>query len=457
MYSIENTPLQAEINAIIQSKTNPVHAAWECVIITPTQRITPLKFFSCDDERDYVNNFGNYVVAELLIPEGTYTHDLLPYKQQLKIELTRKPYSYNNDGIQDEPPTVKEYRAVLEQETDQTVSAQSTHAQDKFASDLNNQLRVRFQLLDLALEQIRLIETGGIYRNEIPGDVARYMLNYVSQQIDVSEENAIRGIDAVPWDNQHPARQIIIPQGTKAQDVAALIQDDWGGIYNTGCGCYLQNGLWYIWPMYNTRRFESEKHTLTLINVPSNKYRGLEQTYRLTHNHLVAISTGEVRHRDLSHHAQLNEGNATRFTHTDQMWASPNEFGRNFGMVKNNKVNINRADNNSEFAGIQRPNYNVAPVAPDRLSNNALSEASRLAPRQGGIMILVWEHSNPDLIYPGMPTRVHYLNQGEVHELDGVVIKAHHYTHDPKQSAKQSHHITNTAITLFVNAIDANS
>lgn len=454
--AIENTPLQNEIeNILMENGATPVHARWSCKIITPRTAHTPIKFLSLDIERDYLNNFSDHTVLEVVLSGGVYAHEILPYKQELQVEIVRFPEGEGNGDPSAMEVTVKTFRAILHTESDDAISASDAQSQTQAAKDLSELMNVEFQLMPMALEQIRLREVGGIYRNTVPGEVVRYNLNYVSDSLELDFEDAITGVDVVPFDNTEPHPNLIIPQGTKVQDLAAWVQDDGGGVYNTGIGCYLQDNHWYVWPEFNTRRFEETAQVLQIVNLPPKRYRGVERTWRLDGRQVFILSTGEVAHLDLSHHNRLNSGNAARHTHGDPMLANPNSFGKNFGQsTKDGKFVIGRGDNNSEYVGSKRPNYDVAPVSDARITNNAFAEASRLSKRLGAYITLTWEHSSPDHIYPGMPVRLMYLKEDEIQEVDGVVVKAHHYIHNPTPGPIAGRHISNTALTMFINPVE---
>lgn len=452
--AFEDTPLFEEVKAIVEEGPNLVNSTWECLIITPEVIIRPLKFVSMDIERDYLNNYCDHVVIDVLIPKGAYTQEMLPFKQELLAEIKRIPIGEADEPV-DEPPVVKTYRAILERESDGEIEESGADGQALRTANRQDAMRLSIQLLPIAAEQLQLMEVGGIYRNDIPGNVIRYILTYISTKLDLPEEDKIIGVDRIEWNNTKPFPHMVIPQGTKVQDAPALIQDDWGGVYNSGIGCYLQDTLWYLWPEFNTERFDIEERVLLLINVPKLSYRGIERTWRLDEYQLVALSTGETAHLDTSHHKQMNDGNAIRHTHTDQMWDNENAFGKNFGnSTKDNKFHFKRSDNSSEYVAIKRPNYNVARMSPSRLANNSFAESSRMAKRKGSFATFVWENSRPELIFPGMPLRLMYLEDHEVREVDGVVIKAHHFIHDPRTGPEQTRFISNTALSVFLNTVE---
>jgi len=448
---LETSTLQAEITAIMQSQ-NPVHATLRCNIVTPKETIVPLKIFSLDIERDYLSNFSDIMILEVAIPQGVYQYNILPQREDLKVELLRNILGEVDDApISNDKPSTRTYKAVIQNEASNAASATTAAATNIGSADLTGIATVRFQLIDPGLEQIRVSMVGGIYYDIIPGDVIRYTLSNLNTALKLSKAEEIKGVNIVPYDNQKVFRQVVVPHGTKPQDIAMLIQTDQGGVYSTGIGCYLQDALWYVWPLFNTKRFSKERRTLMVINIPANKFPGIERTYRLQGSAVIVMATGDTEHQDLSNQDQLNLGNATRFTHTDQMWNGSNTYDKNFGESgKDNKFIIKRTDNSSEYAAIQRAGQNNAPLSAARMRNNSFVEPSKLAMRNGSIMSLVWEYAKPELIYPGMPMKLKYLKADTVIELEGIVIGAHHYIHDTTRGPVQGKHICNTALTVFL-------
>ena len=80
--------------------------------------------------------------------------------------------------------------------------------------------------------------------------------------------------------------------------------------------------MWYIWPLYNARRFDVEPTNLTVINVPDNKYKGMDKTFRFISGYsggIIILSTGETSTISTSNFDQLNLGSSTDFVHGDRI------------------------------------------------------------------------------------------------------------------------------------------
>ena len=439
------SPLQDEIATILQEGPKPVHSRWRLEIQLPDgQALYPMKLLSVDIQRNYEENFGDYVLVDALFPLGKYNRRILPNKEKLKATLVRKPTGEREPEPEDvdSAEESRTYRAVLADEHSDVLAASQHSIQSEEGSDLSDLVRAEIQLVDPALEELRLTEVGGIYRNVLGGDVVKHVLSEQSQALDLPEEDSVQGVDMVEPDNSRPQKQIIIPHGTRLMDLPEVIQKDWGGVYSNGIGCYLQEGEWFVWPLYDVERFDQVASTVTFINVPADHYPNVERTFRLKGRQLTVVSTGEVRHEDQSHHRQLNEGSGVRY-------ADANRVFEGMGKTQDNRHTVRRGENTSEFRSVSGAEVSTSPVKEGRVSSNLFHAVSRMSGNQGSTMTLTWEHSDPSLIYPGMPARVLYLNEDEVEELHGVVIGAHHFIHDTRRGIEPGNHVSNSAVTAF--------
>lgn len=449
--AIDDTPLEEEIRGILEGPALPVYAKWHLTLFTPAgDEITPLKLLSVDIERNYLSNFTDLTIVEAVFPLGIHSRFLVRHREELTALLVRYP-KWGNDSEMDLPapdnegPIEYTFQAILLDESSAAQGVEGTGNESQANMDLKDVIRIQLQMIDPALNEIQKMEVGGIYRDEIPLNVVRYVLTQVSTEIEVSEEEAVYGVDMVEPDNDQPHTHVIIPHGTKPWDVAALVQKDGGGCYSTGIGCYLQDHHWYLWPQFNTKRFEDTEETLTVFNLPPWRYRGIEKTWRLTERQLIILATADSEHIDTSHHEQLNRGSGERFVHGDRIMDG-------FGEVEDNKFIADRKKNNSEYLAIEKPGHTHVGVADDKVSNNSFSHASQFAARKGSFVQLVWEYSRHEMIYPGMPIKYVFLDQQEeLIELEGVVLSAHHFIHDPNPGfLEEKNFYCNTALTLFV-------
>jgi hypothetical protein len=311
------------------------------------------------------------------------------------------------------------------------------------ALDLSNVFEVNFQLVNKALEQLRVITVGGIWRNCTVEDTVKGILTTESKKVEVEDIRMPQGVDMVPAANTAKRDHISIPHGTRLVDVPQYVHERCGGIYRTGLGYYLRGDYWYIYPCYDTTRFFDVEKTLTVINVPSNKLPQVERSYRLDGTNLLVLATGEIKFRDDSEVQQLNAGNGVRFADADR-------FMRGFTETKDNKTVASRGKNNSEFIAIKRADgLNNVQVSKDAITANPYIEYSRLARREGSMIALEWQNSDPRLIFPGMMVKLLYLEEGLVLETFGVLVKAHHYVHNQAKGMAEIRYRTSSVLSVF--------
>jgi hypothetical protein len=248
--------------------------------------------------------------------------------------------------------------------------------------------------------------------------------------------------------NQKSREQIVIPHGTKLSEIAHHVHYKCGGLYSAGLGYYLQGDYWYVYPCYDTTRFAEADKTLTVINVPPNRMPGIERTYRLDGTNLVALATGKIKFRDSTNELQLNHGNGVRFVDADTLMEK-------FVQTTGNKAIAARGRTNSEFIAEKRVNgKNFVASGLKPINANPYVEYSALAKRQGSLITLVWENANRALLYPGMPTKIMYLDGEEIKVLYGVLLHVHVFVSLKDPGIEARRYATNLMLGVFVKPLD---
>jgi len=443
--AIEDTALWNEVTQITMSGERPVHFYWTADIIANGIVVPATKLLNKDNERLYDQNFGDSLVVEISMGLGTYNRRVFPYRENLQMTLTRTPIGENStDQPQTAPVVVQTYRAIPVGDSSALVEGNHPIVHDEEFADLSNMMQYKFQLLDEAGEQVRLAATGGVFHQSTPGNVLRTLLTQVSQSVSSSQVTAIKGVEMVEPDNLTLRDHVVIPHGTRLVHLAEYLQKKCGGIYNAGIACYLQNGIWYVYPEFNTTRYEKTPFTLTVINIPPQKLPSVERTYRTTGKQTIIIATGDTAHQDLSERKQLNVGNGVRFNDSNKLFEG-------FGSTTGNQTTISRAQNASEFKNNARgTKLNNVQVGPQRFTDNHFAQLSDMTQREGAYVQLAWEHSESGLLYPGQPVRYFYVVGDEIKEAYGLVARVHEYTHQVTPGMTTKRHVSNSAVTLFI-------
>ena len=444
---IEQSALFREIQRITSSGGKPVHYMWRAEIHANGGTYPAMKVLEIDTIEDFAYGFAAERVIRLAIPAGVYASKVYPFKNKLEITLFQTPIGEMSDQANlNELRGSERYSAVIFDTGNPIVEGNGINTPSQGAMDLTDIRYVDFQLLDKAVEQIRGISVGGIYRGTTNEDVIKATLTKESQQIRVDGTMVPVGVNMVSANNKVKREHVVIPQSLRLTlvDLPGYIQKNCGGVYGTGIGCYISKNLWWIWPLLDTTRFETSEFALTIINVPRNMMPGIERTYTSSGRNLTILSTGEVQFRDPTDSTQLTDGNGVRFT-------SANKIYEGFGKTKGNKTVLARGGNNSEFLSSKRPSgINIAKVSDNPINSNNFEEYSKLAMREGGELKAVWENSNPALIRPGMPVKFFYLDGEVIRELEGVLLHAHHHVEMVGNGLLSNRHRTNSALSLYV-------
>jgi hypothetical protein len=445
---IEQSSLFREITGIISSPVKPVHYTWAADIHVAGETIRALKVLSLDLDEDFENNYSDELLVNVIIPGGTYAKRIYPNKSKIEITLYRIPIMEASDV--NDPESVlqaERYTATMIDEGNPVVEGGSGNSATEDALNLTSLYQITFQLVNKALEQLRLISVGGNFRNTTIEEVLKALMTTESKRIEVEGSRLPKGVDMVPASNTSQRAHVVIKQGFPLVQVPSYLQKHCGGVYSAGLGYYLKGDFWYVYPSYDTSRFNQADRTLTIINVPPNKFPNIERTYRKDGKNLVILATGEVQFRDDSEVMQLNQGNGVRF-------ANANQFMNGFAKIENNRAMVSRSSNNNEFVVEHRPNgNNNVRMGSQPITANPFVEYSNLARRQGGILALEWQNSQPSLIYPGMAGKLLYLDKDEIKEVHGVLLKAHHYTQLRGQGLMETRYVSHSVLYFFTKRV----
>ena len=418
---IEGTPIYREVQTILANGPTTTNVTWDVLFHYGDQATySPLSLLNINTKRDYIHNYTDETTINVLMPLGDYARIIYPNRNNLEITLTKSPLEELAESLdQNGQNTVERYTAVLISDDRSPTIAQGQEVNDLPALNLVQFVEIHFQIYDKAIEQLRVAQTGGVYRSCLLQNVVKTLLTNAAQMPKVSAERSIVGVDMVEADNQDLKGQIAIPHGTHVIDVPDFLQNRYG-LYNAGVGSYIQNKNWFVYPLYDTTEFNQRHQTVTFMVLPKRKFSDIERTFELVGTSLNVLITGETRFRDDNGSNYLNAGNGARFADANTLMDDPVTTG-------GNRVRISRDDNNNEFVsdkaigGIQN-----AVTSRNRITANPFVAWSELAAKNGGAVQLVWQNSDPTLLTPGMAAKVMYVDGEELSEIYGIVHHVHH-------------------------------
>ncbi|WP_257292809.1 hypothetical protein [Endozoicomonas sp. ONNA1] len=455
---ISQSNIYEEILEIANSGNPPVHFRYYMDLLANGKLHRIDIVLSLERIRDYENNYCDETLIEVEIAMGTFIHEIYPYRNHLLATLYRERVgSLDRESIEGVRPDIQQFQAVLVETDSLMLTDGSLVTSNKEQGDKAATLKRTFQLIDKSLGDLRMASVTGIYRDARVGDILKTVMKgdvqnaasgvstpVSSDRVNEGGFTTVIGIDMVSPNNTRQYHAIIVPPHIKLLDLPLYLQEEYG-VYSSGVGYYLQRGIMYIYPLCDLLRFTSTTRGLRIANLPPTRMAGADKTFKVKDKQVFVMATGEVVQGDPTDFNQLNLGNGIRYLQADKI------IDR-FSTTSKNRTNVYRSNNLVEYISHQRPDgRNNIVYSPRQITINHQRESSALATRLASTIDIVWENSDPTLIYPGMPVRFYY-HRGEILEwLEGVVIKAHHYSSASTPGLVNDKHITRSTLTLLVN------
>ena len=447
---IEETPIYKEVKTIIDGGPKGVFFYYKAQIHADGKDYDVTKVLSVRVLRDYVSRAADVVTVNVSLPIGLWVKNLYPFRDKLEITITRTPLQEVGDS-EVEAGDPESMRFLIVPDPNLMPNAEGKDY-SRLSQDFLDNLGffdIEFQLTDKVPHKLKGVTVGGIYRRTSPAIVSKALLASETAKIKVEEDIAFKGVDMVEPNNENKSEHIIVRHGTRLFDLPIYAHKHLGGIYNAGIGCYYQSRYWFIYPLYDTTRFNKAKKTLVIVKVPTLRARAIERTYRNEGDTLYVIGTSNSEIDDDAGTNFSNKGNGVRF-------ADARRFLRNFAEVSGNKAKVKRSKNNHEFIVVDRDKdyiegTNVAYMSSRKVNSNPFVERSKILGRKGSIYTVIWENSDPFLTFPGMMCKIHYLDGDNIKELHGVLHSVQTSVELAGKGLTVMRHTVNTVLVMFVN------
>lgn len=440
--AIDSTGLMNEINEIALGGKRPVYTL-TAELFYDTTVIPIFRVASLNRREDYVEAYAEEILIELVIGADDYNSLVRDNADKLKINLI-----INMQIPGHEPDITRMTMRAFLKNTDDTRLTQNTTGQlnSKESSKLQ-MANYQFQLMDLAIEQMRTMETGGNYPVTSAASVLRVLLGGAGASLELPLAQKPKAPEMVEPDTNVIKNTVVVKQGTNLCDLAGYLQEHYG-LYNTKLGSFYHDLSWYIWPLYNTKRFELARRTLTLINVPHDRFPNIENTHAVRGSSVVILLTGESKLDDSTNRQQYNEGNGTRAIRASAM---SGDEGRT---VDKGQVILQRSESNTEIKTNDRRNgVNYVPSSGE-VTDNTQRVLSRTATVNGTTGQFTWDSSNPSLLLPGMPVKYLYLKGDQVVQRYGVLTGTESQYMLMRPGLLDKGMVVNTALTVFLSNVD---
>ena len=457
--NIEETPLWAPISDIMNSGKT---MRYSNIIITihteQADHIMP-KFLALDIIRDYENAIGDEVYVTVLMGLGDYINDIYPFKENLECSVRFVPVDkelnlYDEQGDIE----VRRYKAIFLADENPKPDSADVQNIDRFSLNTKSIVTVKFQLVERALETLRTLTCGGVYKARTNEEVVGAVMADNSHDVEVEGSPVIEAIDIVPGDNEKERETTVIPQETLLTDLPTYIQQKEGGLYNAGVGNYLQkfNGktTWFIYPLFNNKRFEEddgEKDRLVIYSVPKARFHSTTKTFKKDFNTLYLLSSNEKETKNDGEARVSSDGVGFKMADADAMMTKPVDATDEgpIGKRENLTYEVNTKDKSD--------NVSLTPLSENNVSSNPFKAASEVMPRVGAPLFIEWAFADHELLYPAMPVKYIFLNDtaGEMERVEvfGTLLKAQYTIQQNQPGWSNRYFITIAGLGIFVDKV----
>ncbi len=384
--------LELDIQSILDAKgTNPVKPEYFIYINTVDKDIPVKLLESIEILRDYNGNIGDYILARFHIGMGDYISDVLPYRDNLEVTITKKD-SKKQRSIR--------YKFVIINNKNYIAG----DVYDKMSKeDLNKSqlITIEGQCLDKHIEVLRTIPVDGIFKFSSVLDVFRYNIDDAVNSVKVNNKTPDIDINIITPNNDRVYDHIEVPTGTKVLDLATYLQESNYGVYNGAIGTYFQlygptlRNTLFIYPLYTNVLFKEAKKKLIIFKASTSKFDIIENTYFIDGDIVKIIAGSNTKSINRGENELLNTGYSI-------ISSDPNTLLERNVLVDDNSVIVS---SDSTMSGQLFKNPSDSNPNPKYVgfTDNNYKHRSEIMKKSMSIFQVQWNHSDPDILYPGMP------------------------------------------------------
>jgi hypothetical protein len=412
--TIERTLLWNEIRDIVYQKDSKIKPTTvvSCILHSKDHDLTDkdnVYVTKLNIISDYVNHISDYIEIEIKMLYGDYVEYVYPYLSNFEITLIRDIQQQKDESVK---RVTQRYKAIYLQDRNAHIPNVSTANRH----DLNQLgfVNITLQLLDPTVETLRIKTVYGSFdptitksrEKSIPIDTfIRCIISQEANKVLINGKPALDAIEIQKPDNTEPIKSYVIPSGTKLLDLPIYLQKKSMGIYNDGCGTYIDTfndkKTYFVYSLYSANKYDESKYK-TVIYIPmTSNYSNLKNTYLYEDKVLKIIALTNNRLSDKRDSEVMSEGIGFRITNARSYMKKPvaiTEKGPLFkrsGLVTE-VIHKERKDN-LNYANITLSNS---------VTNNIFEKTSEVLKNVGNYITLIWHNSNPLYLYPGMAVKI---------------------------------------------------
>lgn len=432
--AMEKESFKKLFDKIVDSKIEGNHFQVRAILYANGEPIEVLEVTSINVVREYIDAAYDTIMMKLTLPNTAVLDKVYPNKRKLEVMIRYEITDSSGNPLETPEFWIRKYRAMLASPIDPEtikVDKEEPEGSDKALSALS---MVRLQLVDKIAYEMRRVTCGRIYQDVDMSKLIQAVLSHKLGEVENRKAllnkdfDSVRGVDIVDIDNPN-TRTVIIPYDTTIFDLPLYLQMNYG-IYSTGIGAYYQTnytvddyyqsvkgGFWFVYPLFNFKRYNTAPRKLDVLIVPEKECTDIENTFTYFDRNLSIIATGKSAAVDYSEYNFFDKGNGIVF-------AKSSELLDDLQVTEGNRVFTDVEKTMRSFKVKERSDgLNDVRAVKENYTENPYVYASKLASSFVKIVTVQWATAMPDLLIPGMPTKLKYLHEDEVVEKEAVLVK----------------------------------
>lgn len=297
--SYDNSTLWLEVRELIAKSNGAKLFDFKGVLHTEKEDIAIWDMTPIATERDYLTQVGDTKVIRFKMPLGDYVNRLHPFRDNLEFTIRRTPLSEAGQKRKiNTPISVIRYKAIFNPKNNPPVGASDIQMYN--IRDLNtiDMVEVQVELCHRSLEALRIKTTSGVYKDQYVDSFLKAVIGYEISQVLVDGRPCVDVVSVVSPDNASLTPHITVPTGTRLVNLPTFLQHELG-IYNRGIGTFFQvyrgKRTFFVYPTYDTERFDGQEPKIVFYAVPQDKLPQLDRTYTVESNVVkVAVTAQRV-------------------------------------------------------------------------------------------------------------------------------------------------------------------
>lgn len=418
--SMDNTLLYREIDRVIKTGNSFISTRMEMQILVNKKWLKPVRFDYYQVHRDYSSGqLGDLITIEFLMNLGDYTYDILPYRDNIQVEITEVPLlETNSQRDWNGQSYITRYKGILNMSGDDNMVLANKQSAMTSKESMNQigMKPVTMQLVDDLTYRMMMVSIGTTLRRMTTMDALIALYTQYGQALGGPDNKRMLGKQIAPGFATEVRHQIPFPDGMMLKDVGRYLQNEEGGVYPTGLGRYFQNQILYVYSLFDTTRYRKNVKVLNVINVPNDRFKGSEKTFLDTNRSITILATGENTVTDTGIATKIQDGNGVRFADAAKVLMG-------FSTVKDGRMLIDRASNISEM--VAQPladGINNIRWAAARLTGNPYKQYTEMAQKAGQPFEIEWLRGDANKLEPGMPVKYQVIQDNTVKTYYGVLL-----------------------------------